>query len=120
MKKIFLAIFLLLFYCGLAMQGQDITPAQKLNAAQTVIERYYVEDVDADTVVTEAIKAMLKTLDPHSAYTSPQETKDFTEPLEGKFSGIGIQFNMLTDTVYVIQTVAGGPSEKVGILAGDR
>lgn len=97
-----------------------LEPSQKLRAAEAMIEAYYVEDVDADTIVTEAIKAMLKTLDPHSAYTTPQETQEFTEPLQGKFSGIGIQFNMLDDTVYVIQTIAGGPSEKVGMLAGDR
>ncbi|MCH5222280.1 MAG: S41 family peptidase [Muribaculaceae bacterium] len=101
-------------------QEPRIAPEQKLRAAQAVIEQFYVEDVDSDTLVTEAIKAMLKTLDPHSAYTTPSETKEFTEPLEGKFSGIGIQFNMPEDTVYVIQTIAGGPSEKVGILAGDR
>ena len=119
MKKLFLPLIALLL-AATSLSAQNFDAAQKLNAAQQVIERFYVEDVDADTIVTEAIKAMLKTLDPHSAYTSPQETKEFTEPLEGKFSGIGIQFNMLTDTVYVIQTVPGGPSEKVGILAGDR
>ncbi len=63
---------------------------------------------------------MLKKLDPHSTYTNAEETRELTEPLQGNFSGIGIQFNMLTDTLYVIQTVAGGPSEKVGILPGDR
>ena len=63
---------------------------------------------------------MLKTLDPHSSYTTPEETLEFTQPLEGKFSGRGIQFNMLEDTVYVIQTTAGGPSERRGILPGDR
>lgn len=101
-------------------QVQKISPDQKLRAAQAVIENFYVEDVDADTITDEAIRAMLKTLDPHSAYSNPKETKEFTEPLEGKFSGIGIQFNMLEDTVYVIQTVSGGPSEKVGIMPGDR
>ena len=63
---------------------------------------------------------MLKTLDPHSSYSDPEETKELTTPLEGNFSGIGIQFNMLNDTLFVIQTTSGGPSEKVGILPGDR
>jgi carboxyl-terminal processing protease len=63
---------------------------------------------------------MLKTLDPHSTYSDPEETKELTTPLDGSFSGIGIQFNMLNDTLYVIQTTSGGPSEKVGILPGDR
>lgn len=101
-------------------QDQAFTPDRKLRTAQAVIESFYVEPVDLDTITDEAIRAMLKTLDPHSAYSTPRETKEFTEPLEGKFSGIGIQFNMLEDTVYVIQTVSGGPSEKVGIMPGDR
>ncbi len=64
--------------------------------------------------------AMLKTLDPHSSYSDPEETKELTTPLEGNFSGIGVQFQMLNDTLFVIQTTSGGPSEKVGILPGDR
>jgi len=95
-------------------------PRQKLMMVEKIIESYYVDSVDADHVVEEAIVAMLKTLDPHSSYSDKEETKALTEPLQGNFSGIGIQFNMLNDTLYVIQTVAGGPSEKVGILAGDR
>ncbi|MBD5233146.1 MAG: S41 family peptidase [Bacteroidales bacterium] len=123
MKKIFRFIPLLLILLSFKAAADErpaISPAMKLEAARHVIENFYVEDVDGDTIVTEAIKAMLKTLDPHSAYTTPDETKEFTEPLQGKFSGIGIQFNMLRDTVYVIQTIAGGPSERVGIIAGDR
>lgn len=100
--------------------SQEFTPDTKLRVANSIIENFYVEDVNSDTVVAEAIKAMLKTLDPHSAYSTPAETAEFTAPLEGKFSGIGIQFNMLEDTVYVIQTTAGGPSEKAGIMPGDR
>ncbi|MBQ8773847.1 MAG: PDZ domain-containing protein, partial [Muribaculaceae bacterium] len=63
---------------------------------------------------------MLKTLDPHSAYSTPEETRELNEPLEGNFSGVGIQFNMATDTLYIIQTISGGPSERVGIRPGDR
>lgn len=88
--------------------------------AEQVILNYYVDDVDNDEVVSEAIKAMLSTLDPHSSYTDPKETEELTKPLEGKFSGIGVAFNMISDTVYVVSTVAGGPSERVGIQAGDR
>lgn len=97
-----------------------ISPDRKLRTAAAIIDNYYVETVDNDTLVDEAIRAMLRTLDPHSAYTTSTETAEFTEPLDGKFSGIGIQFNMLEDTVYVIQPTAGGPSERVGILPGDR
>lgn len=101
-------------------QRRELTPDQKLRMAQALIQSYYVEDVDGQQLTDEAIKAMLKTLDPHSSYTDADETKELTQPLEGKFSGIGIQFNAATDTVYVIQTVSGGPSEKVGIRPGDR
>ena len=97
-----------------------LSPDQKLRLAEGVIERYYVDDVNADKMVQEAIVAMLKTLDPHSTYSDPEETKELTTPLEGNFSGIGVQFNMLNDTLFVIQTTSGGPSEKVGILPGDR
>ena len=63
---------------------------------------------------------MLEKLDPHSSYSTPKEVKALTEPLQGNFEGVGVQFNMLEDTLLVVQTVNGGPSEKVGILAGDR
>ncbi len=124
MKRFILPLIALTAIAAFAQFPQQapvqLEPAQKLNAARAIIENYYVENVDGDSIVTEAIKAMLNTLDPHSAYSTPDETKEFTEPLNGKFSGIGVQFTMQQDTVYVIQTVPGGPSEKVGILAGDR
>ena len=101
-------------------QTPQVPPDQKLRFAEKVIETYYVDSVDANKIVTEAIVAMLKTLDPHSSYSDPEETKELTIPLEGNFSGIGIQFNMLNDTLFVVQTTSGGPSEKVGILPGDR
>lgn len=98
----------------------ELTPDRKISVVAQIVENFYVDTLNADKMVEEGIIAMLKTLDPHSSYTNAEETKALTEPLQGNFSGIGIQFNMLTDTLYVIQTVAGGPSEKVGILAGDR
>lgn len=101
-------------------QTREMSADQKLRLAAAVIENYYVEEVNPDTMVEQAIIAMLKTLDPHSAYSTPAETQELNQPLEGKFSGIGIQFNMVEDTVYVIQTTPGGPSEKMGIRPGDR
>ena len=124
MKKLILTIMAAAVMLPLATKicGQQMqcSPNNKLRMAEQIIENYYVEDVDADSVVQEAIVAMLKTLDPHSSYSNPEETTELTQPLEGKFSGIGIQFNMSTDTVYVIQTTGGGPSEKVGIKPGDK
>lgn len=101
-------------------QDMKFTPDQKLRYAEAIIERFYVDSVNSDSLVSEAIIAMLKTLDPHSAYTSPKETEELTQPLEGKFSGIGVQFSIIRDTVCVVQTTSNGPSQKVGIHPGDR
>lgn len=98
----------------------DFDPAKKLSTAEYVIRNLYADSVNMDRVVEQGIVAMLKELDPHSLYTNATETKALTEPLNGNFSGIGVQFQLVQDTVYVIQTVAGGPSEKVGIIPGDR
>ncbi len=108
---------------GAQFRNSDImkfTPDQKLRYAEAIIENYYVDSINSDSVVQEAIVAMLKTLDPHSAYTNPKETQDLSQPLEGHFSGIGIQFSIVRDTVTVVQTTANGPSQKAGLLPGDR
>ncbi len=93
---------------------------QKLYMTQMAVTELYVDTVNADKLAEDGIRGMLKELDPHSSYTTAKETKSLTEPLEGSFEGVGIQFNISQDTLLVIQTVANGPSEKVGILAGDR
>ncbi len=119
MKKILTAIAL----TALSLTGMSqihFTPDRKLNYAERIIESYYVDEIDTAKVVTEAIVAMLKTLDPHSTYSSPEETRELTEPLDGNFSGIGIRFQMINDTLYVIESVAGGPCERAGIVPGDR
>ena len=84
------------------------------------ISSLYVDSVDDTKLAEDAIRGMLEKLDPHSSYSTPKEVKALTEPLQGNFEGVGVQFNMLEDTLLVVQTVNGGPSEKVGILAGDR
>lgn len=88
--------------------------------ALTYIENFYVDEVEDTKLAEDAVKSILHTLDPHSAYLSPEEVKEANEPLDGNFDGIGISFNMMADTLYVIETISGGPSEKVGILPGDR
>lgn len=122
MKKILLPLLMLMALPGYV--SAEVVSAKeansKLSHAQKIISMYYVDDVDNGKLVTDAIVAMLKDLDPHSTYTNPDETKELTTPLEGKLSGIGISFNMVNDSVYVISTIAGGPSEKVGMLPGDR
>ena len=92
---------------------------RKLVFAQGAISQLYVDTVDMKKVTEEAIRGMLKELDPHSTYTPAKEVEALNEPLAGSFDGIGVQFNMNEDTLVVIQPVSGGPSEKVGILAGD-
>lgn len=93
---------------------------QKLITSYRMINSLYVDNVDAEEIVEDAIIAMLKDLDPHSAYASPEDVKRMNEPLKGNFDGIGIQFNVLDDSLIVISPIPGGPSEKVGVRAGDR
>ena len=121
MKKTRILIVLLLAGAVLASFAQRKSAGmQKLMNAQYAISQFYVDTVNEDQLIEGAIEGMLKQLDPHSTYTDPKATRELEEPLQGEFSGIGIQFNMKEDTLYVIQTIAGGPSERVGILAGDR
>ena len=96
------------------------SPLRKLQYAELAITNLYVDSVDEKKLVEDAIKGMLDKLDPHSSYATPKEVKELNEPLNGNFEGIGVQFNMMDDTLVVIQPVTNGPSEKVGIIAGDR
>ena len=98
----------------------DDNPLRKLQMAEIAISKFYVDSVDETKLVEDAIRGMLEKLDPHSSYTDAKETKAMTEPLQGDFEGIGVQFNMVEDTLVVIQPTVNGPSEKVGIVAGDR
>ena len=112
------------FFSIVAVQAQENkflnSPARKLQLAEFAIANLYVDEVNEGKLVEEAIVKMLEQLDPHSTYSDPEEVKKMNEPLQGNFEGIGIQFNMAEDTLLVIQPVSGGPSEKAGILAGDR
>ena len=102
------------------MNFGDDSPLRKLQIAELAISNLYVDNVDEGKLVEDAIRGMLEKLDPHSSYSTPKEVKALNEPLSGSFEGIGVQFNMVEDTLLVIQPVTGGPSEKVGIVAGDR
>lgn len=99
--------------------GED-SPLRKLQIAEMAINSLYVDSVDEEKLVEDAIRGMLEKLDPHSAYSTPKEVKSLNEPLQGNFEGIGVMFNIVEDTLLVIQAVVNGPSEKVGIIAGDR
>ena len=120
MKRIVLSLLIVLgVFTGATAQKANMD-ARKLQLALFAISNLYVDSTSETKLVEDAIVGMLDKLDPHSNYMDPEETKEMTEPLQGNFDGIGIQFNMLTDTLYVIQVIPGGPSEKVGLMAGDR
>lgn len=84
------------------------------------IESIYVDSVNSKELVEKAIIHLLEELDPHSTYISAEEVAEANEPLQGSFDGIGIQFNILHDTIFVVEPIQGGPSEKLGIRAGDK
>ena len=99
--------------------GAD-SPLRKLQMAEIAVSNLYVDSVDEKKLVEDGIRGMLEKLDPHSSYSTPKEVKQMNEPLQGNFEGIGVQFNIVEDTLLVIQTINDGPSEKAGIVAGDR
>lgn len=115
-------------FCGLTFQSaqaqetlQDVQGnAVKFGRMLRLIDSYYVDTVGIERITEDAIVHMLSELDPHSMYISAKEVDKMNEPLEGSFEGVGISFNILHDTLMVVQVIAGGPSEKVGLLAGDR
>lgn len=119
MKNLFLTLSCISVVFALSAQPLN-NNSRKLAAALYAVSSLYVDSVDNGKLVEDAIVGMLEKLDPHSNYLTVEEVREMNEPLQGNFDGIGIQFNMLTDTLYVVQVIPGGPSEKVGIRAGDR
>jgi len=119
MKKIKVYALLVCLLATSAVQAQSFGSAamRKLQMAEFAISNFYVDKVDEDKMVEEAIIKMLAQLDPHSTYSDAEEVKKMNEPLQGNFEGIGVQFQMIEDTLLVVQPVSNGPSEKVGILA---
>lgn len=121
MKQVFLAFTFLLTLSSCSYGQGNVTPAaRKVNMVMYAIENLYVDTINSNKLAEDAIVGLLEKLDPHSSYSTPEEVKELNEPLQGNFDGIGVQFNMLTDTLYIVQVIPGGPSEKVGIQAGDR
>ncbi|HKL88916.1 MAG TPA: hypothetical protein VJ884_07905, partial [Salinibacter sp.] len=124
------AVALLLFGAVLGTQFDSyvsdddaLQQFEKIKSAFAIITGRYVEQVKASDVAEEGVKGMLKSLDPHSSYIPPEKVRDTRDRYKGSFGGIGILFEAAgseTDTARVISPVADGPSEKVGIMAGDR
>jgi len=115
-----LSLYSLLASAQVSVNMGEDSPLRKLQMAEIATANLYVDSVDEQKLVEDAIRGMLEKLDPHSQYSTPKEVKQMNEPLQGNFEGIGVQFNMIDDTLMVIQPVTNGPSEKVGIVAGDR
>lgn len=95
-------------------------PDNKLSYTLSLIEHQYVDSVSLDSLAEHVIPLLVKELDPHSVYIPASEMQAVNEPLEGEFDGIGVVFNMATDTVIVLNVIHGGPSDKAGVKAGDR
>ena len=119
-RYIYLSLLCFFSFLPLSAQLKSDSPLRKLQLAEMAITNFYVDSVNEQKLSEDAIRGMLKGLDPHSTYTDAKETKAMNEPLQGDFEGIGVQFNMIEDTLVVIQPIVNGPSQKVGILSGDR
>lgn len=117
-----LPMMLVVLCFSLELQAQQQLQAQANKLGQTLfyINKFYLQDVALDSLAEKAIEAMFKELDPHSAYISAKDMKAMNEPLEGNFDGIGVEFAIINDTLTINATIPGGPSEKVGIKAGDK
>jgi len=120
MKKIFLPILFFVLTPALFAQGFSSAQQRKLTNALTAISNLYVDSINDKKIVENTLETILKELDPHSLYIPKEEVDRVNEPLEGSFEGVGIQFQIMEDTLLVIQTISGCPAEKVGVLPGDR
>jgi len=123
MRKTGFSILLgmILMVGGSRLKGQDVQSSTlKYGRLLRIIDSYYVDTTKVDEITEKVIVDVLKGLDPHSVYISKAEVEKMNEPLQGNFEGVGISFNVYKDTLMVVTTIPGGPSEKVGIRAGDR
>ena len=121
MRKSILVILLAISQLCFAQNKKGAAETtQKMATTMYLIENFYVDSTDMPKLTEEAIMAMLKSLDPHSAYIAAKDVQKANEELVGSFEGIGVTFQILRDTILVVSAVPGGPSEKVGIMAGDR
>jgi carboxyl-terminal processing protease len=110
-----------LFFFTLSASSQVLNEGTfKIGRTFGLIDAFYVDSADMDMLTEKAIIEILKNLDPHSTYISAKDVKEMNEPLNGNFEGIGVQFDLLRDSIIIIEPLSGGPSEKVGIKAGDR
>ncbi len=121
-RSIFPIFTFILLISGSSIYAQESVrlDQDKFGRLLRILDNYYVDTVNIDKLTEDAIVQVLSELDPHSVYISKEEVEKMNEPLEGNFEGIGITFNIFKDTLLVNTTIAGGPSEKVGLRPGDR
>lgn len=127
MKRKILCTFFLYLGCITAILAQNPNPNKNYQPNKTKMDQLinsinlmYVDSVDFDPLMDKAIVAMLKELDPHTAYIPKKDVQAMNEPLIGSFDGIGVTFQLIKDTINVMEVIVNGPSEKVGLLAGDK
>ena len=119
----FISIFILtLFISSISAQvdPNKVETVQKFDEILTYISKLYVDTVDEKKLTEAAIIGMLEKLDPHSTYISKEEVDDANQRINGSFVGIGVRFQILKDTLMIVATIPGGPSEKLGIRSGDK
>jgi carboxyl-terminal processing protease len=120
-KKYICILFVVIASLGSGLRAQGITQETfKIGKTLALLEAMYVDSVNIASITEQMIISTLKNLDPHSVYIPAKDVQAENEPLQGNFEGVGIQFNLLNDTIIIISPTAGGPSERVGIQAGDR
>ena len=117
-RKIFIVAILMIL--SLSAMSQRLGYQNKINQTLLYIDRFYVEEIDRDKIMDKGIESMLHELDPHSVYIPAKDVKKSTEALYGNFEGSGIAFQIMKDTINVVEVTKGGPSETVGILPGDK
>ena len=105
---------------GLLSAGKHYDQTDKFSEIMGIVRNYYTDTVDEEKLVEDALAKVLEDLDPHSSYVRAKDVKKSEEGLVGNFEGIGITFQILKDTVMVLEVIPGGPSEKVGLMAGDK
>jgi carboxyl-terminal processing protease len=115
-----LALSLCLTFSGFGQSNQLDPHLEKMGSLLQMVNNFYVDTPGMEKLVEDAIVGLLEDLDPHSVYISIDEVKKMNEPLVGEFEGVGIQFNLHDDTILVISPISGGPSERLGILSGDK
>ena len=120
-KNLSVSVLLIFSLFSSSLNGQQLNENFfKFSRTLSLIDAFYVDSANLNQLTEKAIVEVLRSLDPHSSYIAAKDVKEMNEPLNGNFEGIGISFNVLHDTIIIIEPIPGGPSEKVGLRAGDR